>query len=118
MRISDWSSDVCSADLLVPRGETGFRAFDVDRQGWLSANVKALLVDARHRAGAQVTEQQFARTCIIAAGERVSEFLQSVVLRALRCRGHQTPAFLAFEARRDAGEIGRASCRERVCQYV
>src|SRR3546814_2315695 len=53
MRISDWSSDVCSSDL----------------------------------------------------GERVSEFLQSVVLRALRCRGHQTPAFLDFEARRDAGAM-------------
>src|SRR3546814_21054192 len=32
---------------LVPRGETGFRAFDVDRQGWPSAHVKAPLVDAQ-----------------------------------------------------------------------
>src|SRR3546814_1844790 len=76
MRISDWSSDVCSSDLfgrspvgvlieiepaLIPRGDAGDRerVAQIDRAG------------ERHRPGAGV-----------------------------------------------AAEIGRASCRERVCQYV
>src|SRR3546814_17624473 len=29
-----------------------------------------------------------------------------------------TPRLLSFEPAPDMGEIGRASCRERVCQYV
>src|SRR3546814_10367827 len=77
MRISDWSSDVCSSDLpaagAVPAGRRGYLA--AEAQLWPQA-----------RAGA--------------AGP--------VYLR--RCRPRQVDA--------DGPEIGRASCRERVCQYV
>src|SRR3546814_5913733 len=62
MRISDWSSDVCSSDLL---GD--------DIVGWIAdADDQCPVDEAAERKGAQLT------------GE----------------------------------EIGRASCRERVCQYV
>src|SRR3546814_3420627 len=69
MRISDWSSDVCSSDL--------FRARDAG----------VALVERADRGGG---EQKDAHARAIAAAS----------------------AFII------ADEIGRASCRERVCQYV
>src|SRR3546814_9551444 len=72
MRISDWSSDVCSSDLAVSRGRepccapSASRSPDApcQRSAWASAATKA----------------------------------------------RSTSSY--------ASEIGRASCRERVCQYV
>src|SRR3546814_3455759 len=69
MRISDWSSDVCSSDLLQ-------RAFGTDAGG------------GDQRRGAVLGGQ-----------------------RGVRAGGQQ----LGDDGR---AEIGRASCRERVCQYV
>src|SRR3546814_7050814 len=69
MRISDWSSDVCSSDLLLlplaACAQGAAQGGDASAQG---------------SAAVEVAEQDF-------------------------------DAWLA-------GEIGRASCRERVCQYV
>src|SRR3546814_7025649 len=67
MRISDWSSDVCSSDLIVAV------AFDKVLAG----------LDAAKAAGLQVK---------------------------INC--------VALKGVNDDEEIGRASCRERVCQYV
>src|SRR3546814_6510180 len=82
MRISDWSSDVCSSDL----GDAG-------------------------------------KSC--AAGRLDRRSLPAVRLRLLclrlRQRDAEEPAEEPQRAGRGAGrpeEIGRASCRERVCQYV
>src|SRR3546814_5127211 len=73
MRISDWSSDVCSSDLL-DHPEQGFRLLALDR-----------------RAG----------------------------LRPPHQLGRFRIAELLFQHLAHLGEeIGRASCRERVCQYV
>src|SRR3546814_20466554 len=101
MRISDWSSDVCSSDL--------------------SAIRSALLLPLQERLKPLLQ----GRGWRIAGGSGVRE----LVLR--RCRV-QVPALLAgavfarsveaFEHRRevllDVIQIGRASCRGRVCQYV
>src|SRR3546814_1490275 len=65
MRISDWSSDLCSSDLLTPAAETAMRDY-------LRKN----------------------------RGDRYGKFKYSTQLLT------------------DIGELGRASCRERVCQYV
>src|SRR3546814_6971775 len=87
MRISDWSSDVCSSDLHVhgpgiPRGQgPGHRARQQVAAGRLGREAEGRR-KAHHRVQALVQADQ----------------------RALP-RG-----FLA--------EIGRASCRERECQYV
>src|SRR3546814_6265762 len=75
MRISDWSSDVCSSDL---RARVGSEALVV-RQSALE-----LLRDVNPMRDP--------------SGEREAG--------ALRVQWTSTP------------EIGRASCRERVCQYV
>src|SRR3546814_7176500 len=71
MRISDWSSDVCSSDLADDFNDEGFE----------------------HRAGAYASKR---------FGD--FDFLGSASY-------HKRGLF-------SDGEIGRASCRERVCQYV
>src|SRR3546814_3813552 len=83
MRISDWSSDVCSSDLTEYRGAPQPRA---TRAG-----------PAPHSPGCA----EF--PCFPAPGA-------SYCLTEL-----ETSAYLALAA---PAEIGRASCRERVCQYV
>src|SRR3546814_2766896 len=85
MRISDWSSDVCSSDLL-PHGPgiANYLLFFERNPAWF------------YGAGTP--------TCALLARRSTFETL-----------GRFDPAFRLIE---DAEQIGRASCRERVCQYV
>src|SRR3546814_1027118 len=76
MRISDWSSDVCSSDLLVMLSTASYRFV------WATT------------------------------------LLQPDTFVALTRALGWLPAQLGFAAPADAIEIGRASCRERVCQSV
>src|SRR3546814_20022553 len=91
MRISDWSSDVCSSDLVE-------------------------LAPADVAAAEAVGEGDLV-DCGISG---VARFFQGVAGRGDReqaaARGDEL-AVLFRRARLD-DEIGRASCRERVCQYV
>src|SRR3546814_8735501 len=72
MRISDWSSDVCSSDLPIPASAP------------LEAN-----------PAAQAADEQIAPAPL-----------------------PEPPPAPAATPAPSADEIGRASCRERVCQYV
>src|SRR3546814_10489388 len=81
MRISDWSSDVCSSDL---QGGLGLP----DREYYLSP--------------------QF---------QKQRDAYRAYIVRTLTLIGNANPetaadTIMGFE------KIGRASCRERVCQYV
>src|SRR3546814_3478699 len=80
MRISDWSSDVCSSDLDAAREDRGMMAFQPRRH-------------------------------IDELGEGLGmAFGKAVTAETLD---------LFETSRREVGlKIGRASCRERVCQYV
>src|SRR3546814_4674972 len=82
MRISDWSSDVCSSDLI--------------------------LHDARCLGDDRKRER-------IPLGQAIARLhLVAVLVRQHGTIGHLVDFALAtFRI-----EIGRASCRERVCQYV
>src|SRR3546814_9828667 len=80
MRISDWSSDVCSSDLLT----------DTER--------RALF-------GVPTAREDLARHYMLSA--------RDLALVAAR-RGDTNRIGFAVQL----AEIGRASCRERVCQYV
>src|SRR3546814_4663082 len=73
MRISDWSSDVCSSDLFTSLAEKGLPSCQVTPV--CSLKLSVLL--------SSLQDQLFARSGTI-----------------------------------DSMQIGRASCRERVCQYV
>src|SRR3546814_2605489 len=88
MRISDWSSDVCSSDLRCLIGEGGRDPVEADRE--------------------------------MAEPERPADAGGAPAARASRDQRH--PARERHQRqwpeveRRE--QIGRASCRERVCQYV
>src|SRR3546814_4216063 len=84
MRISDWSSDVCSSDLL-------FIAITERRP---------LALWQRHRTLALVDEDG-----VVITDRRLGRFAT-------------LPIVIGDGAPERAKEIGRASCRERVCQYV
>src|SRR3546814_7276789 len=83
MRISDWSSDVCSSDL--------------------SDNVEGLKVALGTGEVWDGSEPTTATDRLTALGEHHL--------------GHIRTSFGRF-TRQVSGSIGRASCRERVCQYV
>src|SRR3546814_1860636 len=98
MRISDWSSDVCSSDLLEHQG--GIRR---DR--------------AAGRARLAVAE--FARDPqLVLAAHRHQLHAFGPARRHLLQREHGRLAALVRTVELRTVEIGRASWRERVCQYV
>src|SRR3546814_6575220 len=88
MRISDWSSDVCSSDLMIQQSK------GVDGQS---------LRQAFHPRWTSCISRK-----LFKVGAQGSEAVGSNIVRS-------GPA--AIE-RQHIEEIGRASCRERVCQYV
>src|SRR3546814_4282893 len=109
MRISDWSSDVCSSDL-------GNRAASCRIRYFMSSLWR--VADGVIRAGAAWHGQR--RTKLIAGP--AGDFLSA---ERGASGAHQPAADDAAVADGrskgidpDGREIGRASCRERVCQYV
>src|SRR3546814_1087563 len=87
MRISDWSSDVCSSDLVVA-GErdhlaAAFAVQRVERRG-----LQSVVGRRAHRSSGD-----------------------GRVVGAIRPRNRRPPPL-------SQDQIGRASCRESVCQYV
>src|SRR3546814_12878139 len=104
MRISDWSSDVCSSDLderVDAVGRSRLEQRDALGLGQASGHLDGGVEVGRHVGLAVEVE-----------GEGPDELGNDVEL--------------ALAQRRDVGlartelelQIGRASCRERVCQYV
>src|SRR3546814_20618562 len=104
MRISDWSSDVCSSDLAT----IGVPAFADEERDYLEIAV----IGCAFRAGAK--------------GTRLIELIHRAIpypvfLITSDEGGLTLSAAHKRKAQNEAGrvvEIGRASCRERVCQYV
>src|SRR3546814_3483897 len=99
MLISDWSADVCSSDLgagkLAPRE---------------AQRVDHAMTERRQRQPLQLGVEEFhVELGVVNDQRRLADELQHV----LRDLGE---ARLVGE--KYGGEIGRESCRERVCQYV
>src|SRR3546814_5038804 len=90
LRISDWSSDVCSSDLIAAFKSVPFWAIDVSLS-----------------AGGQAFSAQWVPPdgCTDDAGRCLQQPIAQQAAQQIRAAG-------------SAQEIGRASCRERVCQYV
>src|SRR3546814_16670961 len=95
MRISDWSSDVCSSDLAVAR--------DVDD-----------VIDAAGDPviAIRVAPAAVAREIIARIGREIG--LEEALVIAPHRAHLPRPAFGVAQI----ATIGRESCRERVCQYV
>src|SRR3546814_10730829 len=90
MRISDWSSDVCSSDLLRDRPEPGIVRLTLNRPKAYNSLSTGLMAALQAELDTIRADRSVKAVIIGAAGPGF-------------CAGH---------------EIGRASCRERVCQYV
>src|SRR3546814_14605127 len=98
MRISDWSSDVCSSDLMgvAEPAHREDRSRRDQRQAASAAEVGVELRDAP-RAGGPLDGKG-----------RAVEMLFGPSLACDVADDHGTPV---------PGKTGRASCRERLCQY-
>src|SRR3546814_7167110 len=101
MRISDWSSDVCSSDLTICLAYVS--------QQWPST-----LLTTRQLVGYRSIYGQ--RWPISANRNRIMENRHRVVIQPYSL--NPGPKFGHPNADPTVYEIGRASCRERVCQYV
>src|SRR3546814_15040755 len=103
MRISDWSSDVCSSDLHVRQIYHAHLSRLAGQFEVHAGGVGNLDLDLA------VVEMPFAYALAKALARRLAG--------ALAGQGVEQP----FHRRlfgRGANQIGRASCRERVCKYV
>src|SRR3546814_15291615 len=124
MRISDWSSDVCSSDLGGQRGDV-VEVADIEQIDQLDADagqrargVLDAQLEAGNRTGFTVLQQ-------VAAIEHVAGDFDGVTAGAVSgCAVLGDNGVGERQCDRDgkarAGwvrEIGRASCRERVCKY-
>src|SRR3546814_5938419 len=107
MRISDWSSDVCSSELLeLGRMLERSPVVDHDHPRPCTAKRRAQLLERDRLARPRLADD---RDIVIAGG--VFERAPEEGLAAATDQ-HQMRHLSAQI------QIGRASCRERVCQYV
>src|SRR3546814_13634671 len=124
MRISDWSSDVCSSDLgggalladasqALERVNRTLSDENIENVSAAIANVTATTAELRSSRGMfSKAEQAFARLDRAAAD---SEAAAASARPAIDGDGRKTFADVSAAARVLRG-IGRASCRERVCE--
>src|SRR3546814_17407760 len=122
MRISDWSSDVCSSDLTQYRipafarfdgwytlnanlREEDFGAFDNSRTIEVAANRNARFGDWGVTVGAWGQQQSF--SALDAPRTITTVWYPELSLQTVRARDPVHP-------RRGWSQLGRASCRERV----
>src|SRR3546814_3324870 len=97
MRISDWSSDVCSSDLNKLVGKNAATTPE--------GLVKAFQEDTE-RKRMMIRKTKATRNRLIFIVEALGQLSNDETFVAL------------LEDEALAAKIGRASCRERVCQYV
>src|SRR3546814_19932808 len=98
MRISDWSSDVCSSDLRPALGDPDDGLHARKLEGWRQLPLLPRVRDARNRMG---------RVRFLAAAVRLHALWRK---RPGRARHEADRALLS-------GQLGSTSCRERVGQY-
>src|SRR3546814_15392057 len=122
MRISDWSSDVCSSDLSHADDEASQLFAQIrGRTQLLSAAYRLQRLalergkpDAERERGYQQRDEPRIKAALEQATRRFDPKVEKALLAGLLERHRALPASQHI----DEIEIGRASCRERVCQYV
>src|SRR3546814_11554686 len=117
MRISDWSSDVCSSDLLrvsVNREKISMVGSSVAEVGRTVETMMGGRNVTRFKRG---SEQYDVIVQVEDKARQTPSDLSSIYVRGKDDEMVQL-ANLASVTESVAAKIGRASCRERVCQYV
>src|SRR3546814_15291153 len=136
MRISDWSSDVCSSDLLLAhfldRGagfaRVFFRDFDLEELALTdTCNIREAKRTERAFDGLTLRVEHTVLQHHFDAGHHWSSYplfnkSGSTALRFILEENAEAASDLLISFDQSthiaAEKIGRASCRERVCQYV
>src|SRR3546814_10398897 len=98
MRISDWSSDVCSSDLFVMTGKLDFNS--------LANSIISDLIRIQIQRAITLPLANFAMSLFAPAAGAALPLGSGDLMGVNANIAHS------------GGPIGRASCRERVCQYV
>src|SRR3546814_17471286 len=112
MRISDWSSDVCSSDLLAV-------LIDAD-------NASSRIATRLFEEIAKIGEASVRRIYGDFSGTRLKSWAEVLSTHAIRAQQNfayttgknASDIALVIDAMDLLHKIGRASCRERVCQNV
>src|SRR3546814_16877559 len=114
MRISDWSSDVCSSDLFNFVVDTGSERTVISRE---LASKLALDPDdpVRINSIAGITQVNTVTIPRLSYGRGMMPSVQAPVLEAINLGA---PGLLGLDGLASQRQIGIASGRERVCQYV
>src|SRR3546814_18231571 len=120
MRISDWSSDVCSSDLPGLVAALAQRVVDNPPPRLALAH---LGVEARQvPAGADPGHEALHQFRLRRLGRQVAQLqrvgLEVAELRRVEVAVIEIEAAHAKRPQRRRGKIGRASCGARVCEYV
>src|SRR3546814_11065291 len=116
--MSDWSSDVCSSDLWYALSALGFYPVDPSSQNYIIGS--PLFDDASLDMGNGKTLRIVARN-----NSDTNVYIQSATLDGkpwnkpwFRHDDVKAGATFVFTMGPKPNKIGRAPCRERVCQYV
>src|SRR3546814_15625934 len=107
MRISDWSSDVCSSDLAEQPG--GVHRYSFPRSD-LSVTLDGVTIKPSLALGSWAAFQPMGDEAMVMGDLVLTHDEVNPVLSRLLASGFTITAL--------HNQIGRASCRERVCQYV
>src|SRR3546814_14737888 len=110
MRISDWSSDVCSSDLAPTDGLTLSAAVAYTDAEFTETFISNAGIDLKGRAAPRAPK--WSGNLSFDWEIPISDSLDFSVFGLANYSGSY------FADATTLNEIGRASCRERVCQYV
>src|SRR3546814_16394335 len=118
MRISDWSSDVCSSDLaLIARSGCRVTGVDVSHKVVDTINSGKVHIEEVDLDG--LVQGVVARGALTASTEVAPADTFVIAVPTPHDEAHRPDvSHVLSAARAIAPEIGRASGRERVCQYV
>src|SRR3546814_3907160 len=114
MRISDWSSDVCSSDLnpslkkFLSLRAKAFRTDDYYASELAWMDLKDTPIEIAIGPYEVYTDRLFGQKAAFESFVTLKDPEESAALAKYK----------AYLKDMEANQIGRASCRERVCQYV
>src|SRR3546814_11566209 len=113
MRISDWSSDVCSSDLIA----FGALAQDAARFN-LPPEIPALHPSAPRLVGRSMPRLDTPAKLDGSARFGADVRLPNMVYASVRSGPSGGSRLVSADEKAAGAQIGSGSCRERVCQYV